>query len=85
MIDVQQVTVEVEVAVAAHLDSGVGGLGGDSAGREGHLCKDGEWRQRDLGQTLGGVLGVVDDDVLDVRVGRLGPVRLDGSHFERGR
>ena len=81
MIYVQQVTVEVEGAVAAHLDGGVGGLGSDGAGREGHLCKDGEGRQGDLGEALGGVFGLVDDDLLDIRVGGLGPVRLDGSHF----
>lgn len=81
MVDVQQVAVQVEVRVAAGLDGRVRGLIGRGAGGEVELCKDGKGRQGDARDALcGEFLGVDDDDLLDVRVGRLLPVGDEGSH-----
>lgn len=80
MIDVEKVAVEVQVLSQAHLDGGIGWLRRNGAGREDHLGEDGEGRQSDLGETLGGEFGLVDDDLLDCGVGRLRPMRLDWSH-----
>lgn len=82
MINVQQVTVEVEMRVPAGLDSRVGRLRGVGARRKGKLGKDGKGRQGDAGVALCGEGGLVDDDVLDLRVGGLRPVRGDGRHGE---
>lgn len=81
VVNVQQVAVEVEVAVLGHLDGGVGGLVGGGAGREGHLGEEAKGRQGHARQALGRELGLVDDDLLDGRVRRLLPVRLEGRHF----
>ncbi len=80
MVNVQQVTVEVEVRVPASLDSRIGGLIGIGARRKGKLGKDGKWREGDAGQALCGEGGLVDDDFLDLEVGRLRPVGGDGRH-----
>lgn len=80
MVDEQQVAVEVQVALLARLDGRVGGLLGDGAGREGQLGVDGKGRQGDAGEALGGELGLVDDDLLDVRVRGLVPVGGEGGH-----
>ena len=80
MVYVQQVTVEIEVCVAAGLDSGVGGLISISARRKGELRKDAKRRNSDARVALGGVGGLVDDDFLDLWVRGLRPVRSDGRH-----
>lgn len=83
VVDVQQVAVQVKVPVTAHLDRRVGGLGGDGARRELQLGEQAERREGNFGDALGGEGGLIDDDLLDVGVRRLRPVRLDGSHGVR--
>lgn len=80
MVYVQQVTVEIEVGVVAGLDSGVGRLIRISAGRKGELRKDAKGRNSDARVTLGGEGGLVDDDILDLWVRGLRPVRSNGRH-----
>lgn len=45
VIDVQQVTVEIQVGVLAHLHRRIGRFLGHGAGRESQLGIDGEWRE----------------------------------------
>jgi hypothetical protein len=80
VIDIEQVAIEVQVCPRTHLDCGVRGLGGDGARRKGHLGVDSIGRERDLGEALGSVFGLVDDDLLDIRVGWLRPMGLNWCH-----
>lgn len=81
VVNVQKVAVEVQVLVPANLDCGVGGLFGKGARRECHLGKDGKRSKRDLGQAFRGELGIVDDDILDVRMRRPSPVGSKWRHM----
>lgn len=81
MVNVQEVTVQVQVGVRAGLDGGVGGGGRISARRERELGEDGEGGEVDEGEALRGEGGLVDDDLEAVRVGGLDPGRLEGLHF----
>lgn len=82
MVDVQQVTVEVEMSIPSSLDSGVGRLAGGRAGREVELCKDGKGGQVDARDALcGEFLSVDNDDFLYVGVGGLVPVGSERGHF----
>jgi hypothetical protein len=79
VVDVQQVAVEVQVLVTAELNGSVGRAVGQGTRRECHLgveCKGGE---RHPGDALGGELGIVDDDLLDVRMGWTVPGRGEWS------
>lgn len=80
MVDVQQIAVEVEVGIAAGLDGGVGGLRGRGAGRKVELGEDGEGRESDAGDALGGELGRVLDDFLDVGVRGTVPMGDERCH-----
>jgi hypothetical protein len=80
VVDVEQIAVEVEVGVTASLDGRVGRLRGGSARREVELGENGEGRESDARDALGGEFGRVLDDFLDVRVGGTGPVGDDGCH-----
>jgi hypothetical protein len=80
VVNVQKITVQVQMLVSSHLNSCVCWLRCNSARRKCHLGEDGKGRECHSGQALGGVLGFIDDDLLDVRVGWLSPVRLDWSH-----
>ena len=80
VVDVQQIAVEVQVLVTAHLDGGVGRLVGRGAWWEVKLGEDGEGRQGHFGDALGAELGLVDDDLLDIGVGGLNPVWRERGH-----
>lgn len=80
MVDVQQITVQVEMAVLSHLHSGIGGLRCRCARRKRHLGVDGERRQSYLGEALGGEFSLVYYDILDIRVGRLLPMGSEWCH-----
>jgi len=81
VVDVQQVRIEVQVLLLAHLDSGISWLvGWRTRGKvEGRI--EGKRGEGDPGEALGGELGLVDDDLLNVRVRRLCPMRCE-SHFK---
>lgn len=80
MVKIQQIAVELEVPVPANLDRGVGRLIGQGARGEGQLRNDGEGGRGGRGHALGGELGLTDNNLQEVRVGRLCPVRLDRCH-----
>lgn len=81
VVNIQQVTVEVEMPIASHLHSGIRGLWGFCAWRKVEPGKQRKGRQSDAREALGGEFGLVDDDLLNVRVRGLLPMRSDGSHF----
>lgn len=85
MIDIHQVTVEIEMTVSAHLYGGIRGLSGYGAWRKVELSIDGKWRPFYLGQAFGGKSFLVDDDLLDGGVRGLLPMRIEGGHFRIGR
>ncbi len=64
----------------ANLDCGISRFRSNGARWECHFSIDGERWQGHLAETLRGELGFVDDDLLDMRMGWLGPMRLEGSH-----
>lgn len=83
VVQVQQVAVQEDVAVAADLHRGVGRRADEGARREGHVGEDAKGGDADLGQALGGevpLVGAAEDDLLDRGVGGLVPV-----WFQRGR
>lgn len=80
MVKIQQIAVELEVPLPADLDRGVGRLIGQGARGKGQLRNDGEGGRGGRGHALGGELGLTDNDLQEVRVGRLCPVRLDRCH-----
>ena len=80
MVDVQQVTVEIKVAVTASLHGGIGWFRSTGAWWESQLCKYCKRSKSNLGKALGAVLGLVDDELERVGVGGLLPVRGDGGH-----
>ena len=82
MVNVQQVTVEVQVLALAHLDRRVGRILSGRTRREGELREDGERGEGGLGQALGGEGGLVGDDLEAVRVGGLDPVWCKRRHDE---
>ena len=84
VIDVQQVAVEVQVAMLADLHRGIGRVLGHSAGRKVELGIDSKGRQGHLGQALGGEFGAVDDDPLNGRVGGLMPMGGERAHCASG-
>jgi hypothetical protein len=81
MVNVQQVTVQVEMSVAACLNGSVGRFAGGRARREIELRKDSKRWEGNARDALGGeFLGVHDDDFLDVGVRGLVPVGSERSH-----
>ncbi len=80
MINVQQVAVEVNMGVRGDLDSGIGSLVYQSAWREEHPGVEAKGRHRDGGEALGAVLILVHDHLLDLRMGRLAPIRAKRRH-----
>lgn len=80
VIDIQQIAIQIKMAMPAHLHGGVRRLVGNSARREGELRKDSKRRQCHLGVAHGGELLLVDDDFLNGRVRGLLPVRGEGGH-----
>jgi hypothetical protein len=82
MVDIHQVRVEVQVLIAAGLNRGVGGLVGRGAWREGELGEEGVGRERHAGDgSRGEVSGRGAEDLLDLRMGGLGPVGSEGCHL----
>lgn len=81
MVDVQQIAVQVQVLVTATLDGRIRRLLGRRARGVLELGEQRKGRESNLGDALGRVLGLVDDEVKTVRVGGLDPVGLDGCHF----
>lgn len=73
MVNVQQIAVEIQVLVLAHLHRGIGRLAGHGARRKLELGEQAKRRHRHLGQALGHEVGATGDDILDVRVGGLLP------------
>lgn len=59
--------------VASELDGSIRRAVGQSTRRERHLGIQAEGGHRDLGKTLGGELGFIDDDFLNLRVRRTSP------------
>lgn len=82
MVDVEQVAVEVQMLVFAHLNGSIGRLVGQGARREVQFDEQAKGRHGHFGQALGHEVGTADDDVLDVRVGGLLPGGLEGGHCE---
>ena len=81
MVNVQQVTVQVEMSVAACLNGGVGRFAGGRARREIELCKDSKRWEGNARDALGGeFLGIYDNNFLDVGVRGLMPVGSERSH-----
>lgn len=80
MVDIQQIAVQVQVLVTATLDGRIRRLLGRRARGVLELGEQRERRQGNLGDALGRVLGLVDDEVKTVRVRGLDPVGLDGCH-----
>lgn len=80
MINIQQITVQIEVRVPAHLHRSIRRLVGNRARREVEFCEYRERRERHFGIALGGEFFIVDNDVLDGRVRGLVPVRSEGRH-----
>jgi len=72
------------MSVTTNLDRSVGGCVGHGTRREVHLGIDGKRREGDLGEALGGKLGIVNDDILDFRMGRLSPVGCKWCHCVTG-
>jgi len=71
------------VLVTAHLNRGIGDLGGLGARREIQLGEQGKGRERHPGDALGGELGFIasDDNLLNVGVGGANPMGLKrGAH-----
>ena len=82
MVNVQQVTVQVEMSVAAGLNGSVSRFAGGRAGGEVELCENCKWWERNARDALGGeFLGVHDDDFLDVWVRGLVPMGSERSHY----
>lgn len=63
VVNVEEVTVQVQVLVLAHLYRGVRHILRDGARREGQLRKCSEGRQRDFRNALRGEGGFVDNDL----------------------
>jgi len=84
MVDVQKVTIQVQVLVFAELHCSIGWLiASDKGARwKQQLGVQAEWWQRDLGQAFGGELMLVYNNLLNVRVGGLLPVGFEGRHGE---
>lgn len=80
VVDEQQVTVEVQMAVLAGLNRGIGRLIGRSARWEGQLRKNRKGRERHARQALRGEFGRIDYDLLNIRMGWLLPVGGEGCH-----
>lgn len=73
MVDVKQVTVQVQVLVTAVLNRRIRRLVRHSAGWEAHFGVQAKGRNGESRQGLGGELGFIDDDFLDLGVRRLSP------------
>jgi hypothetical protein len=81
VIDVKQITVQVEMRITTCLHSSVSGFADARARRKFEFCKDRKGRERNTRDALGGeFLGVDDDDLLDLGVGGLVPVGSERSH-----
>jgi hypothetical protein len=83
VVDIEQVAIQIHVAVLSDLDRRIRWSLDVGAGREGKFRKDGKRSQRDFGHTRGPVLGLVHNDLLDIRVRGLDPMGLDGCHLCR--
>lgn len=83
MVDIQQIAIKVEVGIAAGLDGSVGWLTGGCARWKVEFCVYSERREGDARDALGGeLLGIHDDDFLNVRVRGLVPVGSERSHCD---
>ena len=80
VVDVQQVTVEVQMLVCTELDRRICRFCCRRAWREGQLCIDCKRREVYPRDALGGKVFFVNDNLLNVRVGGLLPLRLDWCH-----
>lgn len=81
VVNVQQVTVEVEMSIASHLHRGIRGLRGFRARRKVQSGKKGKRWESNAGEALGGEFSLVEnDDFLNVGVRWLLPMRSKGSH-----
>lgn len=61
MVDVQQIAVELEVAITTSLHCGIGSGAGRRARWEAQFGKDSKRGQRGHGKTLGVVISFIDD------------------------
>jgi len=84
VVDVQKITVQINMLIPSNLDCGIGRDGGRGAWWEVKAGEQAEGRQRDLGDALGGKLLSItsDNDLLDVGMRGLHPMRLNGSHCD---
>ena len=80
MVYVNQVAVQVEVLISAHLDGGVGWLIGLSCWWKVDFGVESVWRDLNSGDGLGSKFGIVDDDLLDLRPRWLWPERNEWCH-----
>ncbi len=71
VVDVDKIRVQVEVLLLAHLDSGICRLVRLGCWWEIDLRINSVWCNVDLGDRLGGESCLVDDNLLDLRVGWL--------------
>jgi hypothetical protein len=81
VIDINQITVQVQMGIPAHLDRCICRDSSSGARREGYLCKEAERRNEDLRDGLrseGLIVAVYH--FLNFAMGRLDPVRNEGSH-----
>lgn len=83
VVDVEQVTVEIQVLVLAELDSCITRFDCEGARWEIHLGKNCKGRKRDFGKAFSHEAAIVDDNLLDLRMGWLVPMRRDSRHGER--
>lgn len=80
VVDVNQISVQVQVLISAHLYRSVCWLVGLCRWWKVDLGIQSIWGDIDSGDGLGGELGVVDDHFLDLRVGWLWPERNEWCH-----
>ena len=80
MVDVNQISVQVQVLISAHLHRSVCWLIGLCRWWKIDLGIQSIWGDIDFGDGLGGELGVVDDHFLDLWVGWLWPERNEWCH-----
>jgi hypothetical protein len=84
VVDVQQVTVQVHVLFASNLDGCIRSRFSYVTRGECHLGEQAEGRKSDFGEALRGELGLVNDDFLDLGIGRPSPMRRERAHFSGG-
>jgi hypothetical protein len=83
MIYINQIAVQVQMGISAHLDRRIRRRSGFRARREGHLGEEAKGRKGDFGDGLRGEGIIAIAAVyhfLDFAMGRLGPMRNEGRH-----